>query len=383
MKDTIQLLICGDMIPTESNEQAMIDGNLEDLFGDTLDLFRTADFRFCNMEGALTERGTAIKKAGPNLRANPATIRTYKDVGMNLVSLANNHSLDFGREGMEDTFAALRTAGIPFTGAGFNAKEARRPYRTSIGGHKISFITVAEHEFTIATDTRAGANPFDPFDTIEDIETEKAAGYTVIVIYHGGKEHYPYTSPNTRRRCRKMAERGADFVFCQHTHCICCYEDYAGCHICYGQGNSLFCKYNHDCWRTELLPMVTIRPNGTSSVEYTPVIQEEGHIRLAKGEEAKEIMEGFFRRSIEILDDKILAEKWEEFFTSDGMSRLKRIGILDENGKETFDKSLIAISGILNCEIHHESVTDAVWYLRRKQDGDLLVIGQESALSED
>jgi len=374
--ESIKLLICGDIIPTPNNEQLMIDGKVDEVFGDTLELFRAADFRFCNMEGALTTGGIAINKCGPNIRANPAAAAGYKAIGMDLISLANNHSLDWGKEGLRETFETLRGAGIAFTGAGYNAEEARRPYRITLGGHKISFITVAEHEFTIANADRAGANPFDPFDTIEDIEAEKAAGYTVIVIYHGGKEHYPYTSPNTKRRCRKMAEHGADFIFCQHTHCVCCYEEYADCHICYGQGNTLFGENAPECWLTELLPMITVDDLGVKSVEYYPVRQYDGRLTLAKGEDADAIMKGFNERSAAVLDDAVMAEKWEEFYVRDGVWRLKNMGIIDANGDEVVERMLTIMSNNLNAEIHYESVTSAIEYLRVKKHGKVLVDGE-------
>ena len=376
--ESIKLLICGDIIPTPNNEQLMIDGKVDEVFGDTLELFRAADFRFCNMEGALTTGGIAINKCGPNIRANPASVAAYKAIGMDLISLANNHSLDWGKEGLRETFETLRGAGIAFTGAGYNAEEARRPYRITIGGHKISFITVAEHEFTIANADRAGANPFDPFDTIEDIEAEKRDGYIVIVIYHGGKENYRYTSPNTRRRCRKMAEHGADFIFCQHTHCVCCYEEYADCHICYGQGNTLFARVTSpETWQTLLLPMITIDESGRKSVEYFPVCQSNARISLAKGEAADAIMKPFCERSAEILDDAVLEEKWQEFFIKDGMGRLKAMGMLDSEGNEPTPNRLTIVSNYITAEIHYESVTSMVEYLRRERYGKLAVDGEE------
>jgi len=378
MPTETKLLIAGDFMPTSDNEQEMIDGKYADLMGDTLDVFKAADFRFCNVEGVFTERGVAINKAGPNLGAKPAAARILRDIGIDLVSLANNHSLDWGKEGLTDTFTTLRELNIPFTGAGYNADEARKPYRITLGGHKISFITVAEHEFTIARKDRSGANPFDPFDTIEDIEAEKRDGYIVIVIYHGGKENYRYTSPNTRRRCRKMAEHGADFIFCQHTHCVCCYEDYRGCHICYGQGNTLFARMTSpETWQTLLLPMITIDESGRKSVEYFPVCQSNARISLAKGEAADAIMKPFCERSAEILDDAVLEEKWQEFFIKDGMGRLKAMGMLDSEGNEPTPNRLTVVSNYITAEIHYESVTSMVEYLRRERYGKLAVDGEE------
>ena len=136
---------------------------------DSIDLFRSADFRFCNLEGVFTNRGIPINKCGPNLRADPRSAGLLSYLGIDLVGLANNHSLDWGKEGLTDTMITLRQHGIPFTGAGYCLADARVPFRMTLAGNKISVITVAEHEFTIAQTDRAGANPFDPFDTIEDI----------------------------------------------------------------------------------------------------------------------------------------------------------------------------------------------------------------------
>ena len=77
MKESVKLLICGDIIPTPNNEKELMELKLDEIFGDTLDVFKAADYRFCNMEGALTERGVAINKAGPNIRANPGIKIAY------------------------------------------------------------------------------------------------------------------------------------------------------------------------------------------------------------------------------------------------------------------------------------------------------------------
>jgi len=380
-----KLLFCGDILPTDLNEQDLIDGKYADVIGDVLDVFRSADFRFCNFEGVMTERGVPINKCGPNLRTKPAAGRVFDDLGIDLVGLANNHSLDFGKEGLTDTFTALRELGIPFTGAGYNAAEARRVYRMSLGGHDISIITVAEHEFTLAEGdrgqpVRAGANRFDPYDTIDDIMSEKALGNIVVVIYHGGKEHYRMTSPETKRRCRKMAEHGADFIFCQHTHCVCCYEEYEGCHICYGQGNTLFTSVNgikNECWRTAILPMVKLYEDGTYAVEYIPINVDGGHIRLAKGEDADAIMKPFYERSALVLDDAYMEESWHEFYMKDGVGMLTSLGILDAEGKPISEYKLNLLSALLNCEIHNESSASAVKAKRLELHGKLKVYGEE------
>jgi len=378
-KRPVKLLICGDIIPTPANEQAMMDGRYTEIVGDLLDVFGSADFRFCNLEGVLTERGIAINKGGPNIRANPKAGRILADLGIDLAGLANNHSLDWGKEGLTDTFTTLRSLGIRFTGAGYNLADARVPFRMELGGNKISIITVAEHEYTIAQDDRSGANPFDPFDTIDDIRAEKAAGYTVVVIYHGGKEHYPLTSPETRKRCRQMAKHGADFVFCQHTHCVCCCEEYDNCFICYGQGNTLFTKLGGampECWKTSIIPMITVDPDGKNSVEYIPITVEPDKIRLAKGDDYDAIMNGFWERSAKVLDDKAMAESWEEFYMQNGAGMLKQLGVLNADLTPKDPIQLKLLKAIMECEIHHESALSAIKNIRIKTHGKEAIYGE-------
>jgi len=346
---------------------------------DSIDLFRSADFRFCNLEGVFTNRGIPINKCGPNLRADPRSAGLLSYLGIDLVGLANNHSLDWGKEGLIDTMITLRQHGIPFTGAGYCLADARVPFRMTLAGNKISVITVAEHEFTIAQTDRAGANPFDPFDTIEDIRSEKAAGYTVIVIYHGGKEHYPYTSPQTRKRCRQMAKNGADFIFCQHSHCVCCFEEYENCHICYGQGNTIFTKLGDPMpklWKNAVIPMVTIHPNGRNTVEYHPIIINDMSIRLADSNEGSTVLNGFYERSARILDDIFLENQWKSFYMDDGVMLLKMLGMLNDDLTPKDPNKLNLLKAIMECEIHHESALSAIQELRNKAFGKESVYGE-------
>lgn len=369
------MLIGGDICPTESNEDALINCDIDEIFTDVKTLFDKADFRFANIECALTERGTAIDKCGPNLRAKPDTIKSLKAIGLDLCGGANNHSLDWGRQGLADTIEIMKQYGIPYTGAGMNIDEARAPYRISKNGVNVTILTVAEHEFTIADKKRAGANPFDPYDTVEDIEAAKHNGDIVVVIYHGGKEQYAMTSPNTRRRCRKMAEHGADFIFCQHTHCICCCEDYKGCHICYGQGNTLFDHSSHVMWKTELIPIITV--GCEKSVEYIPVTQENGRMKIAIGADADNIMKPFYERSSKLDDDDYIEACWREFYMNAGKALLKYAKVLNADGEPDNYRDLTVLSNYYRCEIHHETIYDYIEEARRLHYGDLQVKGYE------
>ena len=148
---------------------------------------------------------------------------------------------------------------IGYVGAGDNISEACRPYIIGRNGIRVGIYACAEHEFSIAGPETPGANPFDPLDSLDHISALKSRCDYVIVLYHGGKEHYRYPSPYLQKVCRKMAQKGADLVICQHSHCIGCFEVYNGSALIYGQGNFIFDDNGDDkCWQTSLLVRVSI-----------------------------------------------------------------------------------------------------------------------------
>lgn len=373
--NTFKMVIGGDFIPTADNAERMAAGDVEGTFGDVADYFKNADFSFINVEGTLTKRGEPIEKEGPNLRGDPSAAALLKKIGVNVCGFSNNHSLDYGKIGLMDSIDAVTSCGMDYVGAGNNLNEARKVYNFEVNGVKAALITVAEHEFTIADENRAGANPFDPYDTIEDIERASKEGRKVIVIYHGGKELYNMTSPKTRRRLRKMAEHGADFVFAQHTHCVCCYEEYMGAHICYGQGNTLFTGFrNHPFWKFGVLPVITA--GSKNEVEYIPFTVHNGKISVARGTAADSIMKPFEERSKLLHDEEYFMKRWREFYLSDAEGRLKRLGIITQDGVLT-DKTLLrSLSNMMCAEIHHESITDYLTDRRRSIFGSLSVDGE-------
>jgi poly-gamma-glutamate synthesis protein (capsule biosynthesis protein) len=191
-----------------------------------------------------------------------------------------------------------------------------------------------------------GSRPFDEFETIEDIRNAKAKCDRVIVMYHGGKEHCRYPSPRLMRACRAMARAGADVVLCQHTHCISCYENYAGGHILYGQGNSHFVGNTAPCWDSGL---AVIYDTSTGEIEFIPLSVGEYSISLAKGETKDAIMKGFYERSESILDGSWI-NGWREFCES--MSDLYRGAVGGAGRPESTEAQNLHFAHYLDCEAH-------------------------------
>ena len=304
------IIIGADIVPTISNMELFENGRIEKLVGkELLMILQSADYRIFNLEVPLTDVISPIKKHGPALYASTKSVVGLKGLGIDLFTLANNHILDQGDAGLQSTMLLLEKCGISFVGAGNNLQEAKGPFIFEVKGTTYGVYACAEHEFSIATDVDSGANPFDPLESLDHIVELKRACDYVIVLYHGGKEHYRYPSPYLRKVCRKLIEKGADLVICQHSHCIGCKEEYKKGTIIYGQGNFLFDDSNSEYWKTGLL--VDIQDD--KSIKYIPVKKENEYVRLAVDEVAEKIITDFESRSKEISADRFIEIRYTQF----------------------------------------------------------------------
>jgi poly-gamma-glutamate capsule biosynthesis protein CapA/YwtB (metallophosphatase superfamily) len=368
MKKT-SILIGGDIVPTKSNFEHFNNANTEELLGrDLLNLLKQANFRVFNLEVPLTDQAIPINKCGPNLIAPTRTIKGIKEIEPNLLTLANNHILDQGEQGLYSTIQILEENNISFVGAGSNLNEAAKPYIWESNGLRVGVYACAEHEFTIATEHSPGANPFDPLESLDHISKLKNKCDYIIVIYHGGKEHYRYPSPYLQKACRKIIDKGADLVVCQHSHCIGAFEKYSAGTIVYGQGNFLFDHSESEFWQTSLLLNVILK-DGSMSVEYIPIVKQGNGVRLANKQRSEEILHGFNERSKQILNDSFIQQEYDRFaaqmlngyltaFLGNNLllrvlNKLSRNKLADKlHSKE----SLVRIRNYIECEAHRELV---------------------------
>lgn len=311
----MKLIICGDMSVADESVGYFEKGDYKAAFGDITDVFHKADRSIVNLECAITESEKEIKKYGPCLKGPMNTAKALKDAGVTDCMLSNNHIFDYGVKGLKDTIVALNDNGIEWTGVGKNYEDSRQNHIIKKDGLTISIINVCEHEYSYATQIRCGARPFDEFETMHDIrETKKCADY-VIVIYHGGKEFCRYPSPRLVKACREMVRCGADAVFCQHSHCIGCYEVFEGATILYGQGNFHFAMGGKDAsWYEGLVLELNITKENFN-VKFIPVICENGTLRVCDAKTSKEILDSFSERSKELKNGK-WKERWHEYCVS-------------------------------------------------------------------
>ncbi len=363
----MEILVGGDLVPTAANFDLFDKANTEELLGSELySIWSSADIRLFNLEAPLTDELEPIDKNGPCLAAPESSMKGIASLNPSLVALANNHILDQGADGLERTQHLLEKHNIPFIGAGINLREAAKPYIFTEDKMKIGIYNCAEHEFSIATENTPGANPFDPLESLDHIVDLKSKCDYVIVLYHGGKEHYRYPSPNLQRICRKMSDKGADLVVCQHSHCIGCFEEYNGATIVYGQGNFVFSKYDNEFWNTSLLIKVSVKRNMV--VNYIPIMKSNNSIKLADEKSASTILEAFIKRSGEMLQEGFIKQNYIQFAMSYFSNYIRNIAgfgkwktIIDNRLLKGYisrhkykNKQLLAIQNYIECEAHRE-----------------------------
>ena len=322
----MKIIIGGDVSIKEDCWELFEKGCTNELFSDTVDLFKSGDFSIINLECAITDKNTPIEKIGPNLSAPMNTANVLREAGITHCTLSNNHIFDYGKAGVKDTLEMLDRAGIMYTGFGENSTDARKNLIITDGKIKVSVIAVCEHEYSYALENRMGAREYDPYDTMDDIIDAKKESDYVIVIYHGGKEECRYPSPRLLKACRSMVKRGADVVLCQHSHCIGCYEKFLNGHILYGQGNFHFIhkKYENPddkgtMWNTGLLARIDI--DKELKIDFIPTVARNKSVSQAKGKEKEKLLCELEERS-KSLKDGSWYERWQEFALSQQRYRI-------------------------------------------------------------
>lgn len=376
----MSILIGADIVPTKSNYDLFAKGGALELVGqDLMYILNKADFRIFNLEVPLTDTEKPIAKYGPNLIAPCSTAVGLKALGVNLVTLANNHILDQDVQGLVSTMGVLDEAGIAYLGVGNTPMEAAKPYIFESAGKKIGVYACAEHEFSIVSDKRPGANPYDSLESFDHVAKLKKQCDFVIVLYHGGKEHYRYPSPNLQKVFRKFADKGANLIIAQHTHCIGCMEEYNGSTLVYGQGNFLFDNSDSEYWQTSLLINLDMNKN---TIEYLPIIKTKNTIRISSVVERDIILNEFEKRSKEITRVGFINEKYSQYAKENCQDyylkffgRLKNnilIKILNRITSYGFIKSMyhsksrIIIENVLECESHLELASEVMSFNRKK-----------------
>jgi poly-gamma-glutamate capsule biosynthesis protein CapA/YwtB (metallophosphatase superfamily) len=241
------------------------------------DLLADADLTIANMEGTFTDRGTQQRKLY-TFRTPPHHAHGLREAGIDIVSLGNNHTMDYGAVGMQDTRAALDAAGVLHSGAGMNEFEARSPVLTEVNGLRLAFLSYN----AVTESTPAGpSSPGEAFATDgvmrHDVAFWKQHVDLVIVSLHAGTEYVDAPNGVQLALARAAVESGASLVLGHHAHVLQGWGWYGEGVIVYGLGNFVF-DLDADDLRTlgerpfqSIILRFELAPAGVVSVTPRPV----------------------------------------------------------------------------------------------------------------
>ena len=257
---------------------------------DILAYMKQSDIMIVNNEFCFSETGTPMPKKAYTFRANPRNVSIYQEMGVDLVTLANNHVYDYGTQAFLDTLTTLEKANIPKIGAGKNLEEAKSPYYFIINGYKIAFINATRAEKFIltpeATDTTPGVfRAYDPNPLRQLIQDTKAHSDYVVVLLHWGTEDTHQLEEVQKETGKLYIDSGADLVVGSHAHVLQGVEFYQDHLIAYNVGDFLF---NAQTKNTGILTW-KLREDGTSEYSFLPAIQKDGKTSIIYGEEANQL----------------------------------------------------------------------------------------------
>jgi len=317
MKRNITILFAGDFAPGRRFERLVLKKRPA-IFGDLQPSIASADLSFLNLESPLCTGGKTTDKTGPNLKAAPECAKAITAAGFDVAGLANNHIMDYGDTGLEETMNACKGAGLAVCGAGKNQDAAQQVSIIERQGLKIAVIAVAEHEFSIADVNQTGVAPLDPIDNLLQIESARKIADLVFITIHGGNEYFPLPRPGLRKLCRFYTTRGADAVICHHSHVPGAYEIYKGKPIVYSLGNLIF---DHpkppEGWNQGYAVELTYNPSvktlsGFDVLPYTQSVVQGGACRMEDPENA-----AFLKKLEEynriLGDESAYGQAWDRF----------------------------------------------------------------------
>lgn len=246
MQQDISLLFAGDVLLSDHVLQAYdraggIHGVLDDGY---LQAIGQADFFMVNQEFPFSSRGTQAPDKQFTFRLDPGRVDVFQQIGIDGVTLANNHALDFGQDALLDSCEVLDGAGILHTGAGKNLEEAKQPVIVEINGKRIAVIG-ATRVIPVA-DWAAGSQhagmlaTYDPSVLLGEIGELKKENDVVIVYVHWGIERDEMPQEYQRKLGQQYIDAGADLVIGAHPHVLQGIEYYQGKPIVYSLGNFIF-----------------------------------------------------------------------------------------------------------------------------------------------
>lgn len=251
------------------------------------------DIMMVNNEFSYTNRGTPTEGKTYTFRADTSMVSYLNDMGVDIVSLANNHVYDFGETGLLDTLDTLEQAEMPYVGAGRNLEEAAAPVYFISGDVKVAMVSATQIERLDNPDTKeAGENSpgvfrcWNPEKLYEVVAAAEENSDFVIVYIHWGTENVAEPDWAQLAQAEGLAQAGADLIIGDHPHCLQGIQYYGDVPVFYSLGNFWFNSKTLDTGMVK----VDISKDGIESLQFVPAIQSDCRTDLAYGSDKERIL---------------------------------------------------------------------------------------------
>ena len=298
--DEITLAFVGDIGFAEGyatiNVYRQQPNGIDDCFdAEVLDIMRGVDIMMANNEFPYSYRGTPTPNKTYTFRADPKDVVLMNQLGVDIVSLANNHAYDYGPDALLDTLDTLTGAKIAYVGAGKNFDEASHPAYFHINGKVISYVSATQIERYGNPDTKEATSDspgvlrtLDPAKTVASIkEAEENSDFTVVYV-HWGSESTDLVEQSQRDLAKAYVDAGADLVIGDHSHCLQGIDYVGGVPVFYSLGNYWF---NSKTLDTCIVKAVLDNECNINEIEFIPCIQTGSKVRIGNGDNYDRILE--------------------------------------------------------------------------------------------
>lgn len=362
------VIVAGDFCPNDRVKPLM---GKHSVFANIANFIHDSDISIINLEcPVVAEDFQPIRKEGVNLYCSEDSIREIADTGFSVITMANNHILDYGLEGLLLTKSIARSNKMASVGAGETDREAADTLIINNGEEKVAVINCCEHEYSVLALDSGGANPLNPIQQYYAIQDAKKRADYILVIVHGGIEMYQLPTPRMKELYRFFIDSGADAVINHHQHCYSGYEIYKQKPIFYGIGNfcfdwSIYCDQK---WNEGFLPKIIFEP-GKVSFSLHPYIQckNSPDVKFMSKEESASFNSSILILNSIIDNDTRLKEELNKYMASSQ----RNYGFIFEPYSGRFfnalydkgflpttinDKRVLRLLDYLCCESHFERV---------------------------
>ena len=276
--EPVSLAFAGD-VNVEGDARAVLTGGLTAI----APALGAADLTMLNLETAVTEEGEGHRVDKQYaFRAPATTLRALQQAGVDVVTMANNHGMDYGVPGLRGSLAAAERARMPLVGIGVDERSAYAPHVTTVRGQRIAvlgatqvFDSTVEKAWT-AQGARPGLASAKRVDRLlAEVWAIRPDADTVVVYLHWGRELAPCPLPQQRSLARQLVGAGADVLVGTHAHVLLGGGYLDGAYVDYGLGNFAFAARRSETSRTGVLTL-TVEGRAVTDSRWTPAVVRRG-----------------------------------------------------------------------------------------------------------